>query len=28
LRERDIAKLGAVLERAPELRRVLEVVRM
>jgi hypothetical protein len=27
LRERDIAKLGAVLERAPELRRVLEVVR-
>ena len=28
LRERDIVKLGAVLERAPELRRVLEVVRV
>ena len=28
LRERDLAKLGAVLERAPELRRVLEVARM
>ena len=28
LRERDLAKLGAMLERAPELRRALEVVRM
>ena len=28
LRERDLAKLGAVLERAPELRQVLEVTRM
>jgi hypothetical protein len=28
LRERDLAKLGAVLERAPELRQALEVVRM
>jgi hypothetical protein len=28
LRERDLAKLGAVLERAPELRRALEVARM
>jgi hypothetical protein len=28
LRERDLAKLGAVLERAPELQRVLEVARM
>ena len=28
LRERDLAKLGAMLERAPELRRALEMVRM
>lgn len=28
LRERDLAKLGAVLERAPELRQALEVMRM
>jgi hypothetical protein len=28
LRERDLAKLGAVLERAHELRQALEVVRM
>ena len=28
LRERDLAKLGAVLERAPELRHALGVVRM
>jgi hypothetical protein len=28
LRERDLAKLGAMLERAPGLRRALEVVRM
>ena len=27
LRERDLAKLGAVLERAPELRQALEVMR-
>lgn len=27
LRERDLAKLGAVLERAPELRRLLEATR-
>ena len=27
-RERDLAKLGAVLERAPELRQALEVMRM
>lgn len=28
LRERDLAKLGTVLERAPELRQALEVMRM
>jgi len=28
LRERDLAKLGAVLGRAPELRQALEVMRM
>jgi hypothetical protein len=28
LRDRDLAKLGAVLERAPELRQALEVIRM
>lgn len=28
LRERDLAKLAAVLERAPQLRRALEVARM
>lgn len=28
LRDRDLAKLGAVLERAPELRQALEVMRM